>query len=116
LLVVSPPTDDASKSALDATSAPTIADPAVMKNSANMAPTNTASLPCRIVAAQVEFERHILKPVFHLIGVRVETRGLSAVGSYGSGGVNVHRSPHRMASSIARKNVLSPTSVMNTAT
>jgi hypothetical protein len=45
--------------------------------------------------AQVAFERHILKPGFHVIGARVETRRLSATGSYGSGGVNVHRPPHR---------------------
>jgi hypothetical protein len=44
----------------------------------------------RGVAVQVAFERHILKPVFHLMGARVETRRLSAMGSYGSGGVNVH--------------------------
>jgi hypothetical protein len=36
-----------------------------------------------------------LKPVFHLIGARVETRRLSATSIYGSGGVNVHRGPHR---------------------
>jgi hypothetical protein len=42
-------------------------------------------------AVQVEFERHVLKPGFHLIGSRVETRRLSAMGSNGSGGVNVHR-------------------------
>jgi hypothetical protein len=38
------------------------------------------------VAVRVEFGRHILKPVFHLIGARVETRRLSAMG-----GVNVYR-------------------------
>jgi hypothetical protein len=43
------------------------------------------------VAMQVEFKRHILKPFYHLICARVETRRLSAMGSYGSGGVNVHR-------------------------
>jgi hypothetical protein len=36
------------------------------------------------VAVQVEFERHVLKPGFHLIGARVETTwvpgALSAVG------------------------------------
>jgi hypothetical protein len=47
--------------------------------------------PSRGVAVQVaRFERRILKPVFHFIGARVETRRLSATGSYGSGGVNVH--------------------------
>ena len=45
-----------------------------------------------VVAAQVEFERHILKPGIHLIGARVETRCLSATNMYGLGGVkNVHR-------------------------
>jgi hypothetical protein len=33
----------------------------------------------RVVAVQVAFERHTLKPVFHLIGSRVETRRLSAM-------------------------------------
>jgi hypothetical protein len=32
------------------------------------------------VAVHVAFERHILKPFFHLIGARVETRRLSAMG------------------------------------
>jgi hypothetical protein len=50
------------------------------------------------VAAQVAFERHVLKPVFHLIGARVETRRISDMGSYGSGGVNVHRPPHHGSS------------------
>jgi hypothetical protein len=45
----------------------------------------------QVVAVQVAFERHILKPGFHLIGARVETRRLSATNTYGSGGVNVHR-------------------------
>jgi hypothetical protein len=45
---------------------------------------------------RVAVERHILKPNFHLIGARVKTtwlgtRRLSAMGSCGSGGVNVHR-------------------------
>ena len=39
-----------------------------------------ASMHSRSVAVQVEFERHILKPVFHLIGSRVETRRLSGMG------------------------------------
>jgi hypothetical protein len=43
-----------------------------------------------VVAVQVAFERHVLKPDFHLIGARVETRRLSDMGSYGSGGVNVY--------------------------
>jgi hypothetical protein len=46
------------------------------------------------VAVQVAFERRILKPGFHLIGARVETRRLSAASIYGSGEVNVHRPPH----------------------
>mmetsp|Transcript_42895 Transcript_42895/g.68986 ORF Transcript_42895/g.68986 Transcript_42895/m.68986 type:complete len:226 (-) Transcript_42895:2097-2774(-) len=62
------PTDDSSKSALDATRKPTRAELAVMMNSAPIVPKNTASLPCR------------------------------------------------MASNIARKNVLSPTSVQKTTT
>jgi hypothetical protein len=49
------------------------------------------SVGVRGVAVQVEFEGHILKPVIPLIGARFETRRLSAMGSYGSGGVNVHR-------------------------
>jgi hypothetical protein len=52
---------------------------------------STALAPNLAVAVQVAFERHILKPGFHLIGARVETRRLSAMGSYGSGGVTVHR-------------------------
>ena len=43
------------------------------------------------VAMQVAFERHVLKPVFYFIGARFETRRLSVMGSYGLGGVNVHR-------------------------
>jgi hypothetical protein len=39
------------------------------------------------------FERHILKPLFRLMGagVEIKTRRLSATGSDGAGGVNVHR-------------------------
>jgi hypothetical protein len=42
---------------------------------------NTALLTApHIVQAQVAFERHVLKPVFHMIGAKVETRRLSAMG------------------------------------
>jgi hypothetical protein len=33
------------------------------------------------VAVQVEFERQMLKPGFHFIGLRVETKRLSSYGS-----------------------------------
>jgi hypothetical protein len=39
----------------------------------------------------VEFESKGLKPGYHLIGSRVETRRLGLKPSYGSGGVIVHR-------------------------
>ena len=60
----------------------------------------------RGVAAQVAFERHILKPVFHLIiGARVETSAarLSDAGLCGSGEVSVHRPPHRGAAALIQQ-------------
>jgi hypothetical protein len=41
----------------------------------------TASMGCLGVAVQVEFESKGLKPGYHLIGSRVETRRLSRYGS-----------------------------------
>jgi hypothetical protein len=46
------------------------------------------------VAVQDVIERQALKPGFRSISARVETGRLSAMGYYGSGGVNVHRGPH----------------------
>jgi hypothetical protein len=40
----------------------------------------TTSPRVPVVAAQVEFERHMLKPAFHFLGARVETRRFQAVG------------------------------------
>jgi hypothetical protein len=55
-------------------------------------PQHPLPVACHLgVAVQVAFKSNILKPGFHLIGSRVESRRLSAVGSHGSGGVNVHR-------------------------
>jgi hypothetical protein len=47
------------------------------------------------VAVHVAFERRILKPVFHLIGARVETRRLSAMAAMGQGESTCAAPPQR---------------------
>jgi hypothetical protein len=49
--------------------------------------------PGRVVAVQVEFERHILKPYFHLIGAGLKPSAFQLWG----GGVNVTAPPRHRA-------------------
>jgi hypothetical protein len=58
----------------------------------NGVPTDAQADLHRAVAAHVAFERHVLKPGFHLIGARVETTWVpGAFQLWVRGGVNAHR-------------------------